>query len=146
MKNIPFCVPNSVLHNILELHGEVESIKTCYYPEREGEEFLSGLMTMERTAIMKTIKRPIPSTYYLNLTQSYIYFSHPNQHRTCIKCGDPSHFGDNCPVLKTTAPSERDNALKFSPDEFPDLTRHSNWPNRKINVPTIFPCIAIRYG
>ena len=134
MKNVPFALPNTTLSNILASHGEVETVKTCYYPTKEGEEFLSGLQTMERFAIMKTISKPIPSTYFLNITQSYIYFSHPNQNTTCTKCGDTAHHGGECPVFKTTAPWKRNNVFNLPTGYFPNMPKSQAWLNQNIKM------------
>ena len=125
MKNVPFTLPNSVLRNILENHGDVESINTCYFSEA-ADEFLSGLQTMERVATMKSIHTAIPSTYYLNLTQSYIYFSYLNQPKTCTKCGSKDHLG-KCPIFQNIVPWKRGNVLNLNlPEEdFPPLQKDS---------------------
>ena len=122
IKNVPFEVPNTVLWNILQKHGKVESINFCYNQGHEDEDWLEGTLSMERYALMKEITQAIPSTYFLNLTQSYIYFSHPNQERTCHRCGSCYHHGLDCPISKTTAPSKRDNVMNLDPDEFPELS------------------------
>ena len=36
MKNIQFTLPNAVLQNILEQHGEVESLQRCRFVEMSG--------------------------------------------------------------------------------------------------------------
>ena len=136
MKNIPFTVRNSVLANILSLHGQVDSIHVCYHSKTEDDDFLTGLPTMERYAIMKSITTPIPSTYFLNLTQSYIYFSYPNQQKTCTKCGDLYHHGGECSIIKTTAPSKRANVVNFSYTEFPNLNPPTSWINSNIKIPS----------
>ena len=130
MKNVPFNLPNPVLRSILENHGVVESINTCSFPEAANE-FLTGLQNMERVATMKTIHTPIPSTYYLNLTQSYIYFSYLNQQKTCTKCGSKTHLG-RCPIFQSTVPWKRENVLNLSesqlnlPEEdFPPLQKQN---------------------
>ena len=136
MKNIPFALPNNTLLKILERHGEVDSVKYCHHPTKEGEEFLSGLQSMERIAFMKSITTPIPSTYYLNISQSYIYFSHPNQNTTCTKCGNTDHHGGECPVFKTTAPWKRDNVMNLTSTEFPELPKPRSWYKKNIMMPT----------
>ena len=121
MKNVPFELPNRALRSILEKHGVVEDIKLSYFPD-SADEFISGLLTMERTAIMKSIHTPIPSTYFLNLSQSYIYFSYPNQFRTCTKCGAKDHRGkEKCPVFSSIAPWNRENVIKLSTLDYPPL-------------------------
>ena len=69
---------------------------------------------------------PIPSTYYLNLTQSYIYFSYLNQQKTCTKCGSKDHLG-RCPIFQNTVPWKRGNVLNLNlPEEdFPPLQKDS---------------------
>ena len=129
LKNLPFDLPNAVLRNILERHGVVESISNVHHSDSVNE-YLSGLLTMERVAIMKSIHTPIPSTYFLSLSQSYIYFSYPNQHRTCTKCGSKDHRGQ-CPIFSTTAPWKRENVIKFSPDDFPLLQKPLALSNNK---------------
>ena len=136
MKNVPFSVTNNVLADILGLHGVVDSMHFCHHPESEEDDFLTGLGTMERYAIMKNITTPIPSTYFLNLSQSYIYFSYPNQQRTCTKCGDPDHHGGECSIIKTTAPSKRENVLNFSYTDFPTLNPPKSWINANIKIPS----------
>ena len=140
MKNVPFSVPNSVLADILGLHGVVDSMHFCHHPETEEDDFLSGLGTMERYAIMKNITTPIPSTYFLNLSQSYIYFYYPNQQKTCTKCGDPEHHGGKCSIIKTTAPSKRENVLNFSYTEFSTLNPPKSWINPNIKIPSTALC------
>ena len=92
---------------------------------------------MERLAIMKSITKPIPSTYFLNITQSYIYFSHPNQNTTCTKCGDTDHHGGECPVFKTTAPWKRNNVLNLPTSDFPNMPKSQAWLKQNIKMPSI---------
>ena len=129
LKNVPFDLPNAVLRNILERHGDVESISNVHFPD-SANEYLRGLLTMERVAIMKSLHTPIPSTYFLNLSQSYIYFSYPNQHKTCTKCGSKDHRGQ-CPIFSTTAPWKRGNVIKFSSEDFPLLQKPLALSNNK---------------
>ena len=91
---------------------------------------------MERYAIMKSITKPIPSTYFLNITQSYIYFSYPNQHITCTKCGDTEHHGGKCPVFTITAPWKRNNVINLPSSEFPDLPKSHAWLKQNIKMPS----------
>ena len=98
---------------------------------------------MERVATMKSIHTPIPSTYFLNLSQSYIYFSYPNQHRTCSKCGSKDHLGKSkCPSFSTITPWKRENVINLSPLDFPPLPKSQAQSDNKdspLNVPNGTP-------
>ena len=73
--------------------------------------------SMERTAWMRTIKKPIPSALFLNLTESHIYFFYPGQERACVRCGATDHKKINeCETSKTTKPEERRNAVHIDMD------------------------------
>ena len=114
-----FHLNSLILENkrILESYGKVDSISTC----TTDVGMFGELMSMERIVWMTDMTSQIPSSLFVNLTQTYIYFSYPNQQKTCNRCGDTEHDTTECKVFKKTPPQERSNVVNLDPDEYPEL-------------------------
>ena len=126
--NVPFELHNHVLQKLLSRYGKVENIIICMI--RNGK--LSGIMTMERIVWM-VVNEPIPSSLYVNETQSFLYFEYEKQIPTCRRCGDPEHLSLECPVFKEVRPEKRDNAVSLNLSDFPDTL------NKKGTDPEVQP-------
>ena len=93
----------------------------------DEDEWFQETLSIERTAYMRKLSTPIPSTLLINLTKTYIYFSYPNQIPTCNRYGSVDHAASNCPVADRTEktsyvrPQERENAFQLLYTDFPDL-------------------------
>ena len=129
IKNVPFELNNSIIRGILQQYGQVINTVTC---ANQDEGIFSGLMSTERIVYMRQINIPIPSTLLINLTDTYIYISYPNQERTCNRCGSLDHTAKECFVANTKnqdssrneeyiRPDRRPNAINLSHVEFPNL-------------------------
>ena len=124
MKNVPFELNNQHLEQLLEKYGKVRRV---LFHTKQDDWFEQGTLSMERTAYMHNLTTPIPSTLLVNLTGTYIYFSYPNQIRTCNRCGESDHTAPECPVndrkhrSSYVKPENRGNVININYDEdFPD--------------------------
>ena len=128
IRNVPFRLSNMALHRVLGDYGTVEDVQLCR--NTEGSMFLDAVST-ERIAWMRNIRTPIPSSIFLNLTQSHIYFHYYGQPRTCTRCGDAYHKSENCEISEDSKPQNRNNAVKIQMEslyEFPVLSSESPSP------------------
>ena len=125
MKNVPFELSNTQLERILNCYGTVDKIEL----NTNQDDWFLDTLSMERTAYMRKLNKPIPSTLLVNLTGTYIYFSYPSQIPTCNRCGSIDHSANGCPVADRSErdtyirPDERANVfhLTYTAEEFPVL-------------------------
>ena len=95
---VPFELTNECLFNLLENYGEVgrvDYIRKTYRNERNKK--FSKAIQRRRVAYIR-LNKPIPSSLYLNQTNTYIYVRHERQPPTCHKCGKSDHVIANCRI------------------------------------------------
>ena len=123
MRNIPFEFPNAQLTRILQSYGTVRTI----VENAVKDDYFEYAPDSERIAYMDTIHHPIPSTLFVNLIATPIYFSYAGQIPTCNRCGDKSHLTKDCVVSNRKnknvyiRPENRPNSFILSDENFPSL-------------------------
>ena len=91
VRNVPFELTDFMLRDILVDYGEVHRINQC---TRQYGRY-KGILNGERWVEME-VKRPIPSSLFIQCTRTYITLYHPKQIKTCRRCGHPDHFAKDC--------------------------------------------------
>ena len=110
---VPFEMSDNELKKLMERYGKVENIITSH--KNFGD--YSNIISDERIVWM-VVEFSIPSSLYIKESETYIYFSYPQQTKTCHKCGDHDHKVDKCYAAKNTRPGDRDNAVSLDLDHF----------------------------
>ena len=122
VKYVPWEFDNNVLKNILGRYGRVENIINCTWKSGDYKGVLNG-----EKIVWMVVEEPIPSSLFINETQSYFHFRYDTQTPTCLKCGSLDHKAYQCEIAKTLKPDKRHNAVNLGLDEFPDtLNGHRN--------------------
>lgn len=107
---VPFEMSEGDLKILLERYGKVENIITSH--KKFGD--YNNIVSDERIVWM-VVEFGIPSSLYINDSETYIYFSYIQQPRTCHKCGSHDHTVNQCDVSRSTKPKDRENAITIYP-------------------------------
>ena len=119
---VPSEITNVQLTRMLEYYGTVKNIVW----HQNKDDFLETSWSMQRTAYLQEIRKEIPSTLYLKLTNTYIYISYKDQTPTCNRCGKEAHSAKECPHADRKnrenykRPENRDNVFDYD-KHFPKL-------------------------
>ena len=93
---VPFEISNESLCKLLEDYGgvgRVDFIRKRYRNDVNNK--YSKAILRRRVAYIR-LNKPIPSSLYLNQTNTYIYVRHERQPITCHRCGQADHKILNC--------------------------------------------------
>ena len=99
VRDIPFELSEDTLKLILGQYGKVERINR-YYNYRLKNSKYEKIQT-DRVIAWMELDSPIPSSFFIKQSQTYVYPIYDNQPKTCMKCGRYGHIVRYCHTRET---------------------------------------------
>ena len=93
---VPFELTNESLCKLLENYGEVGRVDFIRKKYRNDSNSKYSKAILRRRVAYIRLNKTIPSSLYLNQTNTYIYVRHERQTITCHRCGQADHKILNC--------------------------------------------------
>ena len=93
VKSVPLEIDNEMLKDLFGKFGNVSRVS--YMRKNYNNNKWNHAVT-DRRVVWMTLDTTIPTSLFINQTQTFINVRHDNQPQTCNRCGHQDHFRKEC--------------------------------------------------